>query len=162
MKRRIFISMVSMMAMTVFVLPVHGAEGSEHTTDLKAEVTSSYILTIPKETTIAYQTLSNKLNGVLSVKGNVKANEKVVVTAATKPLHCTAQDKDLPYKLMNGSAEFTQAEWNEEELRKELEAEGTGKNLQLTADITKDAWDAAEAGSYEGSVMFKAELAAAP
>lgn len=159
MKRRIFISMVSMMAMTVFALPVHA---EDKTTDLKAEVTSSYILTIPKETTIAYQTLSNKLNGFLSVKGNVKANEKVVVTATTKPLHCTVQDKDLPYKLMNGSVEFIQAEWNEEELRKELTAEGTGKNLQLTVDITKDAWDAAEAGSYEGSVMFNAKLAATP
>ncbi len=127
-------------------------------TKLSAEVGSTYQLTIPAATTINYGSLSTNLSGALKVSGNVDVGEKVTVTATSNPLRNESHGENLSYTLMSGTAVFTTADWSEEELRRGLEGAGSGKEISLSVAITAEAWAAAKAGSYEGSVTFKAEL----
>lgn len=127
-------------------------------TDLDAKVNSSFELTIPAKTTITFGNTSTGLNGVLKVSGNVDVGETVTVTAASNVLKNASHNEELPYALMNGQAVFTTENWDESELRKGLEGDGKGKELQLSVAITKDAWEAAKAGNYAGSITFVAQL----
>ncbi|MDO4341089.1 MAG: hypothetical protein Q4C91_23945 [Eubacteriales bacterium] len=137
---------------------VWAADTQTGKTDLNAEVDSTYKLTIPAQTTLTFGAASTKLDGVLKVSGNVDVDEKVTVTATSNALKNASHKVELPYTLMNGQAAFTTANWSETELREGLEGDGKGKELQLSVAITKDAWEAAKAGSYAGSITFTAEL----
>lgn len=137
---------------------VWAADAQTGKTDLNAKVDSTYKLTIPAQTTLTFGAASTKLDGVLKVSGNVDVDEKVTVTATSNALKNASHNVELPYTLMNGQAAFTTANWSETELREGLEGDGKGKELQLSVAITKDAWEAAKAGSYAGSITFTAEL----
>ena len=137
---------------------VWAADIQSQKTDLKTKVTSSYTLTIPAATTIAFNRTSTDLNGVLKVSGNVDVGEKVTVTATPHALNNESHKKELPYTLMKGEAVFETADWSETELREGLKGDGSGKELQLSVAITEEAWKAAKAGSYEGSITFVAKL----
>lgn len=127
-------------------------------TELKTTVRSTYTLSIPAETTITYGITSTNLSGVLKVSGNVDVGETVTVTATSNALKNATHNETLPYTLMNGTAAFESDNWTETELRTGLEGAGKGKELQLSIAITEAAWKAAKAGSYEGSITFKATL----
>lgn len=137
---------------------VWAADTQTGKTDLNAKVNSAYELTIPAKTTITFGNTSTSLNGKLKVSGNVDVGETVTVTATPNALKNASHNVELPYTLMNGQAAFTTANWSETELREGLEGDGKGKELQLSVAITKDAWEAAKAGNYAGSITFTAEL----
>lgn len=146
-------------ALGTAAMPVCAAENTEsRKTIINAKVNSSYTLTIPAATTIVFGRTSTDLNGVLKVSGNVDVGEKVTVTATPKALKNNSHNEELPYSLMNGETAFTTAKWSETELRAGLESTKAGKKFQLSVAITKEAWAAAKAGSYEGSITFEAEL----
>lgn len=158
--KKITMGLTALALMGAMALPVSAQETQEDSTIIKATIQSDYTLTIPAETAIEFQATSTSLNGKLKVKGNVLPTQEVIVTAQAKAFHNKVQDKDLPYKLIdkrNGS-EFTSATWDEDTLRAGLAGEGQGKELPLSVDITKENWDKAEAGNYEGSIVFTARL----
>ena len=139
-------------------LPVYAQETSqEKTTQLEAEVGSEYTLTIPAKTTIAFNATETDLTGTLKVSGNVLPTQNVTVTATCNPLHNAVQNTNLPYtlKIKDGDT-FSSAQWNEDELRSGQT--GDGKQIALSVAITEDEWKKAEAGKYEGSIVFSAEL----
>lgn len=139
-------------------LPAYAQEPTqEKTTQLEAEVASTYTLTIPAKTTIAFNATETDLEGTLKVSGNVLPTQKVTVTATSNPLHNTAQNTNLPYTLkVKGENAFSSEEWDEDELRSGLT--GEGKQIALSVAITADDWNKAKAGKYEGSIVFSAEL----
>lgn len=156
-------------------LPVYAQETTQtETTKLSASVDSKYTLTIPQDTSIVFNRTSTELNGTLKVTGNVDTDEKVVVTALSGALHNNTHGVDLPYTLKTAASAttdtettdtettdtetkaFTEAEWSESELR--AGQTETGKEIQLFIGITEDAWKAAKAGSYEGTITFTATL----
>lgn len=138
---------VAMMIAAAF--PVYA---ENETTEISTSVDSTYTLTIPKKTDIIFNAESTDLTGTLKVTGNVLPTQSVVVTAETKDLYNSVQNTTLPYKLMNETEEFTTSTWNEEELRAE------NKEFRLSVAIEKSEWDKAEAGSYEGSIVFTADM----
>lgn len=153
MKKRFIAGMMSAAMMAGMALPVNASATDSQTMELSASVESEFTLSIPSTTAIAYNQTSTDLNGTLKVTGNVLPTQKVTVTATANPLKNSVQNTELPYKLMNGTTEFTSAEWSETELRA-----ATPKELTLSVDITEDDWKAAKAGAYTGSIVFLAEL----
>lgn len=150
---------LALMGMIVLPVSAQDTQQAEDTT-IRANVASTYTLTIPAETEIAFEATSTDLAGALKVTGNVLPSQEVVVTAQAKEFHNTAQDKDLPYTLINkaDTQVFTTDKWNEDDLRAGLDGDGQGKEIQLSIDITKENWDKAEAGDYEGTITFTADL----
>ncbi|SHH57200.1 hypothetical protein SAMN02745196_00819 [Clostridium collagenovorans DSM 3089] len=156
--KKITMGLTALVLMGTMVLPVSAEEKSD-TTRIKANVKSTYTLTIPAETTVNFEATSTDLNGALKVKGNVLSTQEVVVNATANDFHNTSQNKDLPYKLVNKAEgkEFSIATWDEDILRAGL-SDGQGKEILLSVDITDDNWNKAEAGDYEGSITFIANL----
>ena len=141
--------------MGAMALPVSAQDNTESKdTSITAKIQSTYTLSIPASTTIDFEKTSTNLKETLKVTGNVLPTQEVAVTAKAGAFHNKVQNTDLPYKLIDkrNNSEFTTATWSEDELR-----DGS-KELTLSVDITKEAWDAAEAGNYEGSITFTANL----
>lgn len=158
MKKRIA-SVLFAVSLGAAAMPVYAAENTEsRETIINAKVNSTYTLTVPAATEIAFGSTSTSLKGALKVSGNVDVGETVTVKATSNALKNASHNVELPYTLMNGQAAFTTAAWSETELREGLEGDGKGKELQLSVAITDTAWEAAKAGSYEGSITFVAQL----
>lgn len=150
MKKRVLAGIMSVMMMTTTALPVSAQEGS---TTVKATVDSTYILTVPAETSITYGAENTLLSGKLKVTGNVLPTEQVMVTASCGSLHNAVQNTDLTYALKDEqSVVFSSAMWSETELR------GAAKEIGLKIYIAEDAWRQAKAGSYTGTITFNAEI----
>ena len=138
---------------------VWAADQQTESSDLIAEVSSTYQLKIPAQTTLSFGAQTTKLNGVLKVSGNVDVDQKVTVTATANALQNTSHGTELAYTLLDGEQNlFQTADWSEEELRAGLEGDGKGKEIPLSVAITEETWKAAKAGTYEGSITFTAEL----
>lgn len=149
--KKIVAGALGIVVMIAAALPVYA---ENETTEINTSVDSTYTLTIPKKTDIIFNAESTDLTGTLKVTGNVLPTQSVVVTVETKDLYNSVQNTTLPYKLMNETEEFTTATWNEEELRSE------NKEFQLSVAIEKSEWNKAVAGSYEGSIVFTADMQA--
>ncbi len=161
MKRKIVMGLTAFALMGVMTLPV-SAQGSTESKDttIKASVQSVYTLSIPAETQIAFEADSTDLAGALKVSGNVLPSQAVKVEVQAGAFHNHVQNTDLPYTLVNkadGNA-FTGDTWDEDTLRAGLEGAGTGKEIQLAVNIADTDWEAAEAGDYEGTITFTADL----
>lgn len=162
MNKKIIAGTLSLAMLSVVAVPAY-AENNDNTTQtgttpIGASVPSSYTLTIPSKTNIEFNAESTALDGVLKVTGNVLPTQSVKVTVETNALHNSVQNTDLPYTLKYGDDTFESAEWNEEDLRAGLEGDGEGKELSLSVAIAKSDWDNAEAGTYEGSIVFTANM----
>lgn len=157
--KKITMGLTAFALMGVMALPVSAQENTESKdTTIKANIQSVYTLTIPAETQIEFEDTSTNLDGALKVTGNVLPSQEVEVTAAAGAFHNTVQGTDLPYKLMNGQEEFKTATWNETELRNGFENEENAKQIPLSIAIKESDWQFAEAGDYEGSITFTANL----
>lgn len=148
--RKIIAGALSLLVILAAARPVHAEE--QKTTEISTSVASTYILTIPAKTEIEFDEESTDLNGTLKVTGNVLPTQSVVVTVETHDLENSVQNTILPYALMNGTEKFETATWNEEELRAE------NKEFQLSVAIEQEDWNRAKAGSYEGSIVFIADM----
>lgn len=123
-------------------------------TTLKAEVGSTFILTIPQTTDITYGEEKTAMPGSLKVTGNVDVGEQVQVTVQAEPLRNVSRNESIAYTVTaaSGTGAFTGDTWSETELRE------ASKEISLFVNITGDAWEQAKAGTYTGSVIFTAEL----
>lgn len=153
MKKKLFAGMLATTMGLALALPVYA---EDKTTDLKADVPSSYTLTIPEKTDISYGSESVDLKGILKVSGNVRTTEIVKVSAVSNPLTLVGGTETLPYTLKSGENPFTSATWSETDLRDGLA--GAGKSFQLSVAIDKTVWETAKAGTYNGGIVFTAEL----
>ena len=134
-------------------------------TTLSATVGSTFMLTIPTDTTIAYGQASTVLDGGLKVTGNVN-QQKVVVTASAGDLAATDR-KDgatIEYALqttVHGEAvEYPEQgiTWTEPELRDGYLDDSNAIVRRLTVGIDNEAWRTAKAGTYRGTVTFTATM----
>ncbi len=120
---------------------------------VRASIESTYILTIPREQTIAFNALSTELSSPLKVTGNIASGKKVTVTAATEALACPTQDTTIPFSLQKDGSDFTSEDWTDAELRA-----ASPKEITLSIEIAAAAWNAAKAGEYTGTITFQAKL----
>lgn len=119
---------------------------------LDAEIASSYMLTVPARTTIAYGSATTPVRG-LAVTGNIGVDEHVRVNATTSGVLTGEHDARLSFSLVadDDDAAFTGASWD-------ASAADDGKEASFAVHIAHEAWKAADAGEYRGSVAFTATL----
>lgn len=132
----------------------------EGNTEITTSVPSEYLLTVPAKVDIAFEAESTPLPAV-TVTGNVAVNETVTVTADLNGGELTGDraSKRIPFALNDESgAAFTQAVWDEDELRLGFDDPDQAVEQPLSVDIAKSVWDQAQAGAYTGRITFTAEL----
>lgn len=119
---------------------------------LDAEIASTYTLTIPARTTIAYGDETTSVRG-LAVNGNIGVDEHVRVEAATSGVLTGEDGARLAFDLVadDDGAAFAGANWD-------ADAADGGEEATFAVRITREAWKAAGAGEYRGSVAFSATL----
>ena len=67
--------------------------------------------------------------------------------------------KRIPFALNDETgAAFTQAVWDEDDLRLGFDDAERIVEQRLSVDIAEDVWDRAQAGAYTGRITFTAEL----
>lgn len=135
---------------STIVLPV---SANEQTTDLTAEIESTYMLTIPTSQKINFQSSTTKI-GEVSVSGNIRPNEKVVVSVDKTAFVSNEDKKDvINYSLKTNNNEFTRAEWTEDILHG-----GVSVTYPLTVTISDQEWKEAHAGTYTSTITFRADI----
>ena len=114
-------------------------------TTIKASIPSSYTVVIPAETTIQFNKLETKLEGPLYLSAaQLEPNHYVKISATANALTNDAdKSKTIPFTLYANNSSFDSATFTD-----------TKKQVQLSVHITEDAWNAAPAGNYKGSVTF--------
>lgn len=132
-------------------------------TQLNTTVESTYTLTIPQSTQIAFESGSTTLDD-LKVTGNVN-NQIITVTAKTDGLLAATNRADkatIKYALNAGeSAEAYPADgfvWSEDELRAGFLNDANAKTVPLAVNIDSADWAVAKAGTYAGTITFTAEM----
>ena len=129
-------------------------------TEITAKVPSEYLLTVPSKVEISFEAESTPLPAI-GVTGNVAVGETVTVTADLNGGELTGDrdTKRIPFALNDETgAAFTQAVWDEDDLRLGFDDADRIVEQRLSVDIAKDVWDHAQAGAYTGRITFTAEL----
>lgn len=159
MKKKIIAGMMSVLLATGMTMPVGAANPGQQSgsTQLNTSVESSFILTIPATTNIVFNETKTQMPGSLKVSGNVDTNDWVLVVATTNPLE-KITGESIDYSLTDGTNVFTDARWNETELRAGLTSAEGQKEIPLFVEITEEEWKQAKAGNYTGTVTFVAGL----
>lgn len=118
-----------------------------HVTELKANIQSTYTVSIPAATTLTEGKVETELSA-LKVNGNLAPGAKVKVTAAKSDFVRTGSWGDrFAFELLSNGRPFTEATWSENDAR-------NGKSVDLTVQVPKTTWDDAKAGEYTASITF--------
>ena len=147
--RKFTMGITTLALMSAMVLPISAAKQE---TVLTTNVDSEFTLTIPMTQAIDFGTTSKEI-GEVKVNGNIKPDEKVVLTVGKTELMSDKDSSDIiHYALQNGNVDFTGAEWTEDDLRL-----ASLTTYPLTVVIDSQAWKEAHAGSYASTITFTAE-----
>lgn len=146
-RKKMTACMAVLFAAGSMIMPVEAA-GTTQTgsTEITSTVNSHFTLTIPMRTEIPFETESTPI--AVQVIGNVKQGETVVVTTQEGALANKKGNGEIPYTL-----DVNEHTWSEAELRS---AAPTVKSVNLK--LTPESWDQAQAGEYQGTLMFTANL----
>ncbi len=152
MKRTICIALLSATLLTSS-LPVFAEEVTQDSdpqtvqTTISATVSPTYIVAIPADTDITFNSLSTEFGAVTLTSATLAPDCAVVVTAEAGALANDADStKTIPYTVMAGDTQYTTCEYTQE-----------GESKELTIDIAQSDWDSAYAGTYTGTVTFTVE-----
>lgn len=118
-------------------------------TEITATLGTTYILTIPSDTEITLNTLSNPI-GNLGISGMRVETGKQITVTATSPtnnfnLKTTGGDA-IPYSLTIDDTAANSTNFTSNGIK------------PVTVEITQAAWNAAPAGSYSDIVTFTASV----
>lgn len=125
-------------------------EQTEGNTQLLARKDASYIVVIPKQTEIPFDSTSSAIGSIVYKEGNLEPDSYVTVKlkAKTNLTHTVNASYTIPYLICSEdkTVNFDIVNYNENT--------STGTETPLTAEITKEAWEAAKAGSYKATLTF--------
>lgn len=165
---RRFISGLSALAIMAMPITAFAAaeptEINEHSDPQSAdvlittEIAPTYIVTIPADTTVAFNDLTTDFGEVELTQARLDPGKQVVVTVDTDgELNNEADDsKIIPYLV---TAQFATGEVGEEYMPfdvndNELTFDTAGQAFAMEIQITEDDWNQAYAGSYSDTVTF--------
>lgn len=154
---------ISTMTMAV---PAYAEENPGSTTvKLTVEEKNQFTMTIPATTTMNSDGSAKALENGLTVKGtNMQDGKKVtVILSGTKKMAAVGKSTKIPFEVYREEAcnnvadavDFSKAELEKTDSSGTISI-GTTKNLYVKPDAA--ALAAADAGEYEGTITFTAEL----
>ena len=137
--------------------PAFAAEtalGPDETTgelQLSYAVGPSYTVSIPGDVQVAFNALSTDFESVELTEARLEPGYAVQIALVSDGLlkHTEDASKTLAYSVNSADGAFQTAQYTT-----------AGEATALTVDITSDAWHAAHAGDYTGTVTFEVSYVA--
>ena len=133
---------------------------------ITTEIAPTYIVTIPADTTVAFNDLTTDFGSVELTQARLDPGKQVVVSVDTDgELNNEADDtKIIPYTV---TAQYATGEVGEEYMPfnvkdSDLTFDTAGQAFAMTIEISEDDWNAAYAGSYSDTVTFNVSYEDAP
>ena len=168
---RRFISGLSALALAISAMSISAIAATEPTVIdqttpepkqgeavITTEIDPTYIVTIPADTTVAFNDLTTDFGSVELTQARLDPNKQVVVTVDTDGELNNAADaeKVIPYTVM---AQYATGEEGEEYVPfdvsgNDLTFDTAGQAFAMTIEISEDDWNQAYAGSYSDTVTF--------
>ena len=134
--------------------------------EITTEIAPTYIVTIPADTTVAFNDLTTDFGSVELTQARLDPGKQVVVTVDTDgELNNEADDtKIIPYMV---TAQYATGAVGEEYMPfdvndSDLIFDTAGQAFAMEIQITEDDWNAAYAGSYSDTVTFNVSYEDAP
>ena len=125
---------------------------------ITTEIAPTYIVTIPADTTVAFNDLTTDFGEVELTQARLDPGKQVVVSVDTDgELNNAADDsKIIPYLV---TAQYATGEVGEEYMPfdvsdNELTFDTAGQSFAMEIQIAEDDWNSAYAGSYSDTVTF--------
>lgn len=125
---------------------------------ITTEIAPTYIVTIPADTTVAFNDLTTDFGKVELTQARLDPNKQVRVTVDTDGELNNAQDdtKVIPYTV---TAQYAAGAENEEYLpfdvkESDLTFDTAGQAFAMEIQITQENWNQAYAGVYGDTVLF--------
>ncbi|MCC8168203.1 MAG: hypothetical protein LIO37_02535 [Clostridiales bacterium] len=157
MKKKLVSTLMGLVLVLSMTTAVHATtvdqDSNSNSADTKitTSIDPTYVVTIPADTTIRFEATSTSIGSVELTEAQLEPGYEVTVTASAGTLANDADaTKSIAYTLEDASGVFTSASYTTE-----------GESTALTVNITADEWDAAYAGSYEGTITFTVSYAVA-
>ena len=168
-KTRRFISGLSALAIMAMPMTAFAAEAPTQINEqsdpqsaqakITTEIAPTYIVTIPADTTVAFNTLRTDFGSVELTEARLEPNAFIRVSLDSDYELKNAADatKTIPYDVVmeeqNEDQEFVYNSVKGEDI---ILTE-TGEKADLDIDITQDDWDSAYAGNYSDTVTFNVQ-----
>ncbi|MDO4337979.1 MAG: cation transporter [Eubacteriales bacterium] len=150
-KRLQAVFLAGSMLMTA-ALPAYAAD--KQSMELTVNKAAQYTMTIPRDQNEIIFGAEHTTIGTLSVTGDIGTKQQVQVTV-DKTDFADSKDKtnSFPFALQNNGSGFSSAVWTSEQVRAETP---TGYDLEVYIPTT--TWAGTQAGTYNATLTFQAEL----
>lgn len=121
------------------------------TTTLTTSKSATYVVVIPETAEIVFDTEVNPIGDIEYKKGNLEPDAYVTVTLSEQTSLANSVDNSytIPYEIMSGEEVFEAVTYDE--------STKPETKTPLTANITKEAWEAAKSGDYSATLTFTIE-----
>ena len=176
---RRFISGLSALALAISAMSISAFAAPEATVidqttpepkqgeaEITTEIAPTYIVTIPADTTVAFNDLTTDFGSVELTQARLDPGKQVVVTVDTDGELNNAADaeKVIPYMV---TAQYATGEPDDIYVPfnvkgNDLIFDTAGQAFAMEIQITEDDWNAAYAGSYSDTVTFNVSYEDAP
>lgn len=151
MKKLIAIALVLALALSLSVTAFAGCIDQDSTSkstnvEVTTSIAPSYIVTIPANTTVTFNTLTTSFGSVKLESAQIHPGGFIEVTLDASSTLKNKYDVNLStiaYTIKSGNSVFKSANFYR-----------AGQEKALTINITQDAWNAAYAGEYSDTVTF--------
>ncbi|MCD7762992.1 MAG: hypothetical protein LUI14_07300 [Lachnospiraceae bacterium] len=141
------LALVLSMSTIAFADVTQDSDPKTGTTTISTSITPTYTVTIPADTTIAFNATSTSIGNITLSSAQLDPGYAVKVSASAGALENAADaSKTIPYALNSDGSAFTSAQFT-----------AKGEYAALTVDITEDDWNNAYAGSYSDTITFTVE-----
>ena len=134
--------------MTAAGIPVTAVDypGGSQSTEITAAVAPAFTVTIPADTTVAFNAPETDFGSVTLESARLAPNKAVKVTIVASGMLKNAEDstKTIPYTIQKTDGTVCNA----------VQYRTAGETTALKIGIEQAAWDAAFAGDYSDTVNF--------
>ena len=123
---------------------------------ITTEIAPTYIVTIPADTTVAFNTLRTDFGSVELTQARLEPNAFIRVSLDSDyELKNAADDsKTIPYDVVMEEQNEDQEFVYNSVMGEDIILTETGEKADLDIDITQEDWDSAYAGNYADTVTF--------
>lgn len=145
------LSLVLALSLSATALAVQITEKDGNPAEAAAEITTfiapTYTVTIPEDVKVTFNETSTAFGSIELTAAQIDPDYavRVTLTAGGRLVNAADESKTIAYaiRVKDTDEEFDYGEYRTD-----------GDSTALTIDITRDAWDAAYAGSYSDAVIF--------
>lgn len=137
------------MATTAFAAEINqDSEDKTGSTTLTTSKAATYTIVIPESAEITFDVEENPIGAIEYQSGNLEPDAYVTVSLSEKTDLTNDVDETytIDYAIQSGEDAFESVIYDEDT--------AAGTKTELTANITKEAWEEAKAGNYFATLTF--------